>query len=207
MNRVACKVVGLLWLMVAGLAHGQTAPDQLLQKIISNQATKADMVAAFSTHKIADLSTAASFAVRARGNPEIVDFIREVWRDDSKKYPSLAWNEIKHPRVRVSLAQTLGQIDKQSPEYYEYIKSALQSNQELVRANAALALGIVGSDRDIPTLSSLSKGQSLIVSIHAIQGLGALGTEQSREVLAKLKSEVGQSPEKQDAIQSALEMK
>lgn len=195
----------LVVMVVAGPATGQTEPPQLLEKIISNKVTKADMIAGFSQHNVGDLATIASFAVRARGNPEIVDFIRTVWRGDDKKYPSLAWQEIKQPRVRIMLAQTLGQIDEHNQEYYDYIKSSLSADDERVRATAAIALGMVGSDKDIPTLTNLSKSSSAIISTHAIHGLGILGTEKSKQALAKLKTEMRSDSAKEAAIESALD--
>lgn len=201
---LALHVVGVAILSISVVCFGHAEPGLLMQKILKETVTKEEVVRAFENPREDDLATTASYLIRARGNQEIMQFLREVWQGNKNKYPSLAWQEIEKPRVRLMIAQTLAQVERRNREYYEYIKSNLKADNQLIKALASLALGVAGSDQDISALLELAKSPSAIVSVHAIQGLGALGTERSREALLQLKAEIGDDPVKQEAITSAL---
>ncbi|MEX0902523.1 MAG: HEAT repeat domain-containing protein, partial [Pseudohongiellaceae bacterium] len=85
---------------------------------------------------------------------------------------------------RIALANTLARQDKTNfSEYHDFIRSKATAAEDEVRATAALALGEVGTEQDIPVLENILYEDGITPAIQAGFGLMALGTESAFEVI------------------------
>ena len=98
---------------------------------------------------------------------------------------------IQHPLVKLPIAQKLGEaskdciIDSDLKNYYDYVYSYIDHENEFILIDAIKAMGSVGSDRDIEVLSNIVKRELPGISEQAVVSLELL---QSREAIRELES-------------------
>lgn len=184
--------------------------DEGREKILNRQATLEDLKAAFRSTEIFDLANYINAMGRyAMGWYEhrmaVVELWRDVWAVRRDKYPGFSWACLQHPFVKVSLAQILAEGDPGNYDtYHKYIKDNLEDDNGFVRGNAAGALGIIGSNKDIPRLERVILSDNVKVAGNAVHGLFSINSVEAKETLTRLYKEPGLDLDKKDVIYRVL---
>jgi HEAT repeat protein len=123
----------------------------------------------------------------SRDKPWAVDLARGIWREDPAVIAGLGWGPGPRAAERVAAALTLSRVGTDHvPEYLHYLRSQLDHGDEFVRAQAAIALGFSGTDRDVPSLEALARSATRYDAEAAIKGLAIRGSAAARDALLAL---------------------
>jgi len=200
---LASSVVGNLAFAATASAADINAIDQaepsdidaLRQKIAARQASMADIKQALSTGGPGDIANAmhALYAMRASSMARSLMF--DIWRNLQQEHPDLHWETLQLPVIRVALASTMNRIAAGTiPEFLDYIRSQSDSEESLVRAQVAMALGLNGDVQDIDLLVGGAAGDDHYVAQSAITGLAFMYIPQARDRLIELSGKYDNTP-------------
>jgi HEAT repeat protein len=123
----------------------------------------------------------------SRDKPWAVDLARGIWREDPAVSAELGWRPGPMPAERVAAALTLSRIGADgTAQYLSHMRAQLGHGDAFVRAQAAIALGFSGTDRDVPSLEALARSATRYDAEAAIKGLAIRGSEAARDALLAL---------------------
>ncbi len=125
-----------------------------------------------------------------RNDPEVVEFLHRLWEQGPPPGSGLAPEAFAEPAVRVALAHTLQRIGggADSP-WLRAIRAHLRHPDPLARAQAAVALGFTGDDRDVAELEALGREDIDYPAEAAIKSLAIRGSEAARQALLRLRDD------------------
>lgn len=127
---------------------------------------------------------------------EVADLLQAAWNDTRDKHPDLNWQVMQDPRVRVALAQVLGQWYPDDPQYRAYILAALEKAQGMEKTDILIALGAVATESDIEYLERTGKEADEAVAAGALAALQVAGGESATQALERIKDDPGVSAQR-----------
>lgn len=127
---------------------------------------------------------------------EVARLLQAAWDDAMEKYPDLNWKVIHDSRVRVALAQVLGQWYPDDPQYRAYILAALEKAQAMEKVDALIALGTVANESDIDYLERTGREADEATAAGALAALQIAGGETARQALERIKNDPGVSAQR-----------
>lgn len=117
----------------------------------------------------------------------VLHLLDGLWTGDKERYPELAWPEIESAPTRIALASTINRVRIMNTKpQLDYIRQYVDSDDRLIAAQVAVALGFNGDAKDLDTLKNYSAGDNAYIAQSAITGLGLFGSEQAQNVLIDL---------------------
>jgi HEAT repeats len=174
----------------AAQAAAPAARTEALPRVPYRNLTKDQIIVLLDESDVDAVATRISAMAQDSHNAVVCDSLRSIWADPGgMKHRLLSPELAAAARVRVALAATLAQCDDgPEPEYYEYVHAILTgSADEMDRSSAAVALGIVGSDADVPLLLELAKDQhSGLIASQAVAGLGIMFSNAAKRALGEI---------------------
>lgn len=192
------KQTPLSWLKVR-------LPKKLKERIRQGIATKKEILVAFENDNINELTRVVNSLIVYINHYEVIVIVRDLWLENKIKYPSLAWKALSNPRVKISLAFVLVQIDKDHfTEYESFIRKSLSHSDSEVRSVAAFVIGIIGSEQDISFLIEMIVNDSFGVATGAINGLSLIRTKKANEELLKLTQDYRLTKRKKQFVNNLL---
>jgi HEAT repeat protein len=117
------------------------------------------------------IKRAALEALAASNHPRIESMIREAYEDDD-------------PEMQVSAVFAMG--NTANTRWLATIMDELDSPFVDMRAEAARAAGAIGKSDAVPELAELTMDEELEVRMAAVYGLGQIGGERPRAILANI---------------------
>jgi hypothetical protein len=189
-------------------ARAEAGAAQALPRVPYRNLTREQIVLLLSESDVDAVATRISAMAQDSHNEIVCGALRSIWMNPGSGEFPLSHETASATRVRVALAATLAQCQGGSrPEYYRFVQEALKNSaDELDRASAALALGIVGTDQDVPSLLGLATNDSSpLVASNAVAGLGILRTERARQALTQVTRNQALDPDIRNLAQRYLE--
>jgi hypothetical protein len=185
----------------------QSDLDIAYQRILDKSATSEQVASLLSTTSDpVALTNYIRAIVRYRGDAAIADVVRNVWLSEKGTYKGSNWEVISSQRVLVALAGTLGQLDDAyKVTTIDYVRDALRSADEQVRAEAAISLASLGDDGDVASLESLVRGDNLMVASQAAIGLKMMGSATALSALQRLAQDPSIPSEVRSVAQQLLD--
>jgi HEAT repeat protein len=105
----------------------------------------------------------------------------------------------------VSIAFALYGLDSDSANtYMGYIRRQLHEGDSEAKSTAAMSLGIIGSNADIPSLQKLIIEGDIMASGSAASALGMLHSSESRAALEEMAQSANLDVQKKTVIQQVL---
>ncbi|RME35042.1 MAG: hypothetical protein D6786_03155 [Gammaproteobacteria bacterium] len=140
-----------------------------------------------------------------RGDPEVVSFLHRLWNEGPPPGSGLAPEAFADPALRVALAHTLQRIEggADSP-WLRAIRAHLRHPDPLARAQAAVALGFTGDDRDVAELEAIAREDIDYPAEAAIKSLAIRGSEAAREALVRLRDDPRLPPRRRTIARQVL---
>lgn len=132
------------------------------------------------------IKRAALEALAASNHPRIESMIREAYEDDD-------------PEMQVSAVFAMG--NTANARWLATIMDELDSPFVDMRAEAARAAGAIGKSDAVPELAEMTMDEAIEVRMAAVYGLGQIGGERPREILANILDD----PEQEDLHELAEE--
>ena len=159
----------------------------LHQKIAYGKASLAEIRMALTENNSLALANVMQALYAMRWHRGVIHLLNGLWELDKDKYPELAWKEIEIAPTRIALASTLNRIRIVGTEpYLDYIRQHIDSDNNLIGAQVAVALGFNGESKDLEVLEKYSAGDNPYIAQSAITGLGLFGSEQAQNILITL---------------------
>lgn len=166
---------------------GSRQYEILHKKIASGNASLAEVRMALSEPEPLILSNVMQALYSMRWHRGVLRLLEGLWTLEQEKYPELAWTEIGQAPTRIALASTINRIKiVNTAPYQDYIRQYINSEDNLIGAQAAVGLGFNGDPKDLPSLQKLGGGENAYIAQSAITGLGLFGSHQARDALIEL---------------------
>lgn len=187
--------------------YGNAGIDKAIRDALYGKITRDELISTLSRDAPeTDFATLMSFLGRMSDDKTIGSILLAIWNQDHTSFPEFAWERLSTPLVRIMLAMTLARFYPENSENFcEFIRTRLASEDPQQRAHAALALGAIGSDEEVPRLKMLAESDHPPVKIAAISALGTLGTNAACAALRDIEKNLGTDSLLSGAIRSALE--
>lgn len=161
---------------------------QLLQKITYGNATFNDVLTALSdTDDVGYLTSVLHALYTMRWHRGVIKILDDLWLQQTKNYPGLAWEFLNKTPTRIAIASTLTRIrvfDNQ--EYKKYIREHKYDDHEFHRAQVVIALGLNADPVDTSYIKEMADAENIYVAQSAITSLAIMGSPQARDVLYEL---------------------
>jgi len=178
---------------------------QQREKIRRATATLANIKVALADPDPMGLTNSILLLYLMREDPVVAQLLSAMWRMEKTQHPNLPWDRLRSPAARVALAHTLARTDTSlAAGYVDFIRVHMDHTDPFVRAQAAVALGFVGTEADIPSLQRLAAGDSPYDSQSAIKALAIRGSEQARIALVELRGASAGNGAKRRVIETVL---
>lgn len=120
---------------------------------------------------------------------EVADLLQAAWSGTRDKHPDLNWQVLQDPRVRVALAQVLGQWYPDDPQYRDHILAAVEKAHGLEKTDVLIALGAVATESDIEYLERTGKEADEATAAGALAALQIAGGESATQALERIKND------------------
>lgn len=120
---------------------------------------------------------------------EVVELLQAAWNDARDRHPDLNWQVMQDPRVRVALAQVLGQWYPDDPQYRDHILAAVEKAKGMEKTDALIALGAVATESDIEYLERTGKDADEATAAGALAALQIAGGESATQALERIKND------------------
>lgn len=199
----------LVTLLSLGATHvyGNAGIDEAIHDALYGKITRDELISALSRDAPeTDFATLMSFLGRMSDDKTIGQILLAIWNQDRTKFPGFAWERLSMPLVRIMLAMTLARFyPEDSDNFCDFLRNRLASEDPHERAHAALALGAIGSDNEVPRLRMLAESDPPPVKIAAISALGTIGTNAACSALRDIAKNSETDSSMSDAIRLALE--
>lgn len=169
--------------------------------------TRAQALELLSTADPSALANQVSALAQDRQNPVVCNLLNALWDGTPIPDVEISPQLTSTTRVRLALASTLHQCSMTDDQSYRaYVLSVLESaGNEIDRSRAALVLGIVGGDEDVPRLRAMAQDHtSSAVGIGAVGGLSTLGSSAARKALEEIAADEKVMPEVKDVANRML---
>ncbi len=179
--------------------------DDLRQAILEARATPAEVREALGDPDPMGLANTLN-ALYLMGNRDwVLALLHSLWRGEHGGDSDLDWDRLRQPSARVAVAHTLARLDAGTrQDCLRYIRKMLNYPEDLVQAEAAIALGFVGTDGDVPRLRELGASGRAYAAESAIKALAIRGSEEARRALLTLKAQFAADRRRSKAIRQAL---
>jgi HEAT repeat protein len=209
--RVSLACCGAVWLSLHFAACAAGEPQGTSLPRVPYRNLTREQIALLLTESDVDAAATQISAMAQDSHNEIVcGTLRSLWTNPRGGELPLPYETASATLVRLALASTLAQCKGGTrPEYYDFVRQVLRiSGEEQDRSRAALALGIVGTDRDAASLLELATSEhSRLVATSAVAGLGILGSEHARQALTEVTQNQALDPLVRNLAQHYLDQK
>lgn len=187
--------------------YGNDGLDEAIHDALYGKITRDELISALSRDAPeTDFATLMSFLGRMSDDKTIGHILLAIWNQDRTEFPEFAWERLSTPLVRIMLAMTLARFYPENSDIFcKFIRNRLASEDPQQRAHAALALGAIGSDGEVPRLKMLAESDHPTVKIAAISALGTIGTNAACAALRDIEKNAETDSSMSGAIRSALE--
>jgi hypothetical protein len=177
----------------------------LYQRILEKKATLDEVLESLSVSDKQALSNNINALKRYKSDEKVVGVLKAIWHEDVSSHPGLSWGLLRTPSVRVSIAFVLHDADSANADYYMgFIKEQLRTGSVEAKSNAAMSLGIIGSNKDIPALAKLILDGDIVVAGSAASALGMLQSPESRAALEKIAQSRELDDQRKKVVQQVL---
>lgn len=179
--------------------------DLTRERIRLQEATREEVLDALEEDEVRGLANTVHVLYFMAGAGWVRDLLQALWEQDLRAYPTLHWGRLSAPAVRVALASTLARLDPPGREVFlAYLRQALSDPESFVRAQAAVGLGLSGTDEDAPRIEALARGGGPYDAEAAVKALAILGTEAGRAALLRLRADPAIDPRRRAVARQVL---
>ena len=135
----------------------------------------------------------ALYAMRL--DSSVYNLMYDMWELNDIESINVNWKKISEPPVRIALASTINRIDGiKSRALREYIRSFKKANDEKIRGQVLVALGLNGDPIDIPYIEKMANSDNRYLTQIGISSLAFMGTGAAKRVLIKLANQYHDTP-------------
>jgi hypothetical protein len=179
--------------------------DRLREAIRQGRATEAEVLAALAGDDVKGLANTLHALYWMGDSPWVRALLLALWDEDLGAYPELDWGRLSAPAVRVAVASTRARLDPTGREgALAYLREALEDPEPFVRAQAAVGLGLAGSEADVPRLAEAGRDDSPYVAGAAVLALRVLGSQPAWEAVRALRDDPRLAPGVREQARQAL---
>lgn len=168
-------------------APGRTALAQLDQKILSGQASFAEVRTALANADIGALTNTVHSLYSMRWHRGVYNLLHDMWALRPESFPELQWKQFAKAPVRLALASTLLRIEPlRSQEYVAYLREHARDEHEFHRAQVLIGLAFKGDPKDVPYMLEMASADNPFVIQTAITALGIVNLPPAHAALEEL---------------------
>ena len=149
--------------------------------------------------------------IKRGGSQELVYLVHDLWVEREVKYPAVAWNVIRTPRVRIELANVLVQAHNNQMiaidlgEIRQFVREILAGSHEGAKRTAVLTLGLLNSreyvdEQDITVLRDIAMEENPHTFRAAVIALAKICGAVADQAMSELRSSVKKA-EYEDFVQ------
>ena len=161
--------------------------DDIYQKVAEKRATDDEILKIFESSDPESLSNVLGVLIMYRGNDMVLETLKSVWFEETADNPSFSWELLRSPSVKLSIASSLYTLDSENSHVYlEYVRQQMDTGNSDAKFIAALKIGIIGGNRDIPVLKKIIFEEDGFVMSGAVNGLAEIGTPESKKALEEM---------------------
>ena len=123
---------------------------------------------------------------------EILPFIQDLWEARKDKYPSLPWEVIHQPIIRVSIVDILVQaqmnerIDMNLEKAHQYVRSLIEARENDLAMDAVDVLSRFDDPQDVPALLKIAEDRRGGIFRVAVFGLSYMCNQAAKDALDEL---------------------
>jgi HEAT repeat protein len=162
--------------------------DQLQRKIITGQASLAEVRQALCDPDIAALTNTVHGLYSMRWHRGVVNLLDDMWALRRDRAPEIRWEQIEKAPVRLALASTLVRLKPfGDEEYIHYLREHRRDAHEFHRAQVVVGLGFNAAAEDVPYIEEMAGGDNTFVAQSAITALGLMEIPAGKEALLRLR--------------------
>lgn len=177
----------------------------LYQNILEKKASFDQILEVFMGHDKQLLSNNITALVRYRYDKNIIGLLKDIWDEDLSSHPEFSWDLLRLPSIKVSIAFALYGLKSDNADVYmEYIRRQINEGDSEAKSTAAMSLGIIGSNADIPALQKLIIEGDITTAGSAASALGMLRSAESRAALEEIVQSESLDVQKKAVIQQVL---
>ena len=115
-----------------------------------------------------------------------------IWVNNKKAFPSLNMKYLRQPLILLAITVATSKIKQyKDKEHYKYVVAQINENNPKTLSFAIIALGFVGTQRDLKTLAQLSKENNGKYLVPAALSILEIDTVKGIPILRNLKIDLG----------------
>lgn len=177
----------------------------LYQNILEKKASFDQILEVFKGHDKQLLSNNITALKRYRSDKNVIGLLKTIWDEDVSSHPEFSWDLLRSPSIKVSIAFALYGLESDNADaYMEYIRRQILEGDSEAKSTAAMSLGIIGSNADIPALQKLIIEGDITTAGSAASALGMLHSPESRAALEEMVQSESLDGQKKAVIQQVL---
>ncbi len=160
---------------------------KLYDKIYSGKATLKQVTQALATKDTTQMVNAIHALYAMKWHIGVNKLLYKMWRLEVDETPDINWELIKQAPVRIALASTINRINMlKSKAFRDYIRSFKYDDNDLVRGQVLVALGLNGDPVDVPYLEEMADSNNRYLTQIGVSSLAFMGNSTAKESLISL---------------------
>jgi hypothetical protein len=162
---------------------------ELYQRIYSGKATLEQVKLALTTRDQTKLVNTMHALYAMKWHVGVRKLLDKMWDTGSNKNidPNISLELIQKPPVRIALASTINRIDTlKSKELRDYIRSFKYDDNEQIRGQVLVALGLNGDPVDVPYLEEMADSDNRYLTQISVSSLAFMGNSTAKDSLIVL---------------------
>ncbi len=156
----------------------------LYNKIYSGKATLEHVKQALNSDDTTKLVNTMHALYAMRLNRGAYNLMYDMWELKNTEETDINWKIIGEPPVRIALASTINRIDGvKSRELREYIRSFKYNDDEKLRGQVLVALGLNGDPADVPYIVEMANSNNRYLTQIGVSSLAFMGNGTAKKAL------------------------
>ena len=161
--------------------------DTLRSKVAIGVAKIDEVYAALTEQDVVGITNTMHALHSLRWNRVIYHLYYDLWHLKKDKHPKFAWQEIESIPARIALASTITRAQgKDAEEFQNYIHAHKYDEHEFHRAQAVVALGLIGNPDDVDYIIKMANSENKYVVQSAVTSLALVNNTRAGDELIRL---------------------
>jgi|GEM_PF-6603119 len=172
----------------------------------NNEASQQTLIKLLNNPNLEEVEFGIRYSMSHRDKINALPVYDAIWQSDEKAFPSIDIEYLRQPVILLAVASAIAKGEKCIyGEQYKYVINHITSEDGNIQRFAIVALGHVGTNRDLGILIKLLKEKDETYTPPIALSILEIDPIKGAEILDQLQNEFGQNSNKSKQINSLLE--